>query len=348
MVKPSRSDRRRLHQAGIGGRSHVVRILPRSLTRGFPRAPELTDAVRFRLQCVTCAQRFGVAHAVTVFAVARATVYRLLARYDPHDLRSLASRSRRPHHVRRATGTAEQEQAVLALRRRFPRYGKDKLRHLLAQQHIHLSTSMIGRLLASLRRRNLLREPHGVRVRRPQPRRPHAVRAPKAARTPTRPGQVIPLDTVHLQPLPGVQRRQFSAIDVVSRCAVFGVRSTATAHTAAAFLEEVVARMPVAVEAIQIDGGAEFMADFAWACQRRGIALYVLPPRSPKLNGRVERINGTSRREFWECYDGELDLPTLTRALRDWETLYNTERPHQALGDQTPRQHLTQLLSHMS
>lgn len=350
MVKRSRSDRRRLHQAGIGGRSHVVRVLPRSLTAGLPRAPELTDLQRFRLQCVTCAQHYGVAHAVTVFGVSRATVYRLLARYDPTDLRSLLPRSRRPHHVRRATWTAAQEQAVLALRRRFPRYGKDKLRFLLAQQSppVPLSASMIGRLLASLRRRNLLVEPHGVRIRRPQPRRPHAIRTPKTARTPTRPGQVIQLDTVHLQPLPSVQRRQFSAIDVVSRVAVFGVRSTATARTAAAFLEEVVTRMPVPVEAIQIDGGAEFMAEFELACQARGIAVYVLPPRSPKLNGRVERVNGTSRREFWECYDGELDLPTLTTALRDWETLYNTARPHQALSYQTPYEFLAQLLSHMS
>lgn len=52
------------------------------------------------------------------------------------------------------------------------------------------------------------------------------------------------------------------------------------------------------------------------------IALYVLPPRSPKLNGRVERLNGTCRREFWEWYDGELDLPILQAALWEFETYY--------------------------
>jgi Integrase core domain len=62
----------------------------------------------------------------------------------------------------------------------------------------------------------------------------------------------------------------------------------------------------------------------------------VLPPRSPKLNGRVERRNGTSRREFWACYDGALDLPTLQAALRDWATFDNPERPHQALEYETP------------
>lgn len=125
---------------------------------------------------------------------------------------------------------------------------------------------------------------------------------------------------MHLRPLPGVERRQFTAIDVVSRCAVFGVRAQATTATAAVFLDELIARLPVpvqAIQAIQVDGGSEFMAGFETACQAKGIALYVLPPRSPKLHGRVERLNGTVRREFWECYDGDLDLPspTVTRGI---------------------------------
>ncbi|MDQ3695458.1 MAG: integrase core domain-containing protein [Chloroflexota bacterium] len=82
--------------------------------------------------------------------------------------------------------------------------------------------------------------------------------------------------------------------------------------------------MPVPVQGIQVDGGSEFMAGFETACQQRGIARSVLPPRSPKLNGRVERLNGTVRREFRERYDGDLDLPTLQAALRQWETRYNT------------------------
>jgi len=250
--------------------------------------------------------------------------------------------------VRRATWTATQEQAVLTLRQQYPRMGKEPLRVLLTRQGIALSASMIGRILGSLRRRNLLREPRTVRVRRQRPTRPYATRVPKDKRQPTEPGALVQLDTMHLRPLPGVERRQFTAIDVVSRIAVVGVRATASAGTARVFLDELVARMPVPVQAIQVDGGAEFMAEFEQACQVKGIALYVLPPRSPKLNGRVERLNGTARREFWECYDGDLDLPTLHQALQAWEVQYNTIRPHQALGYASPRQHLAALHSHMS
>jgi transposase InsO family protein len=264
-----------------------------------------------------------------------------MTRYEPDDLRSLQPRSRRPRTTRKRQWTAAQEQAVRRLRETFPRYGKLKLQVLLAVEDLMLSASMIGRILASLRRRNLLIEPRTVRMRRPRPVRPYATRLPKEKRTPTVPGELIQLDTVHVHPEPGVERRQFTAVDVVSRYGVFGVRSRATAGTAAAFLDEIVQRMPFPVQAIQVDGGSEFMAEFETACQTKGIAVYVLPPRSPKLNGRVERLNGTSRREFWACYDGELDLPNLTTALRTFEEQYNTERPHQALGYATPSAFLT-------
>ncbi len=235
------------------------------------------------------------------------------------------------------------EAAVLTTRLAHPRWGKAKVRYLLLSQGIALSDSTIGRILASLKRRLLLIEPRWMPVRHRNASRPYATRVPQEKRTPTVPGALIQLDTVHLRPLPGTERRQFTAVDVVSRQAVFGVRSQATAGTATTFLDDLVQRFPFPVQAIQVDGGSEFMAGFEEACQTRGIALYVLPPRSPKLNGRVERLNGTSRREFWECYDGDLDLPTLQAALLAWEHHYNTERPHQALGYQTPAAFLASL-----
>lgn len=339
----------RVRRAGMGGAHTVALRMPRAAP-----APTLSDKAVFRLRCVEHARRAGVAEAVVAFGVSRATVYRWLRRYDPRRLVSLEDRSRRPRTVRRSTWTAAQAEAVLALRARHPRMGKAKLAVLLAARPapeggpLRLSPSMIGRILTSLRRRTRLVEPRAVPVRRPRPRRPYATRVPVEARRPTRPGQLVQLDTLHLRPVPGVERRRFTAVDVASRTAVFGVRATASAGTAAAFLDELVARMPVPVEAIQVDGGSEFMAEFETACRDRDIALSVLPPRSPKLNGRVERLNGTSRREFWEVYDGALDLPSLTAALRDWERLYNDERPHQALGYATPAAHLASLLSHMS
>lgn len=169
--------------------------------------------------------------------------------------------------------------------------------------------------------------------------RPYAIRKPKDHPV-AQPGDLVQVDTMRLTPLPGVERRRFTAVDVVSRYGVVGVRSCATAGTARDFLADLHDRLPFPLKAIQVDGGSEFMAEFEAACQEAGIALFVLPPRSPKLNGRVERTNGTSRREFWELYAGDLDLPPLQAALRAWEEHYNHVRPHQALGYQTPAEFL--------
>jgi putative transposase len=348
IVKHSKRTVRRLSGSGMGDGFQIVHRLPK-LARSLPAAPSLTPADEFRLRCIEHARRTSVADAVRVFGRSRATIYRWLKQYDPTDLRSLRPRSRRPRQTRRHQWTAAHEQAVRRLREAQPRAGKAKLRILLAREAIVLSESMIGRVLGSLRARHLLIEPRAVRVRHRRTQRPYAVRVPTDKRTPTVPGALIQLDTMHLRPLPGLERRQFTAIDVVSRCAVLGVRSSATAQTAAAFLDELCARLPVAVQAIQVDGGSEFMAGFEDACQARGIALYVLPPRSPKLNGRVERLNGTVRREFWECSEGELELPSLQAALRVWESQYNASRPHQALEYLTPNEFLATLaVSHVS
>jgi putative transposase len=165
------------------------------------------------------------------------------------------------------------------------------------------------------------------------------VRKPKEYRAEA-PGDLVQVDTMHLTPLPGVERRQFTAVDVHSRYSVVGVRSCATAGTAKDFLGELVDRLPFPPRAIQVDGGSEFMAEFEAACQDAGIPRYVLPPRSPKLNGHVERANRTHRNEFWEVYAGDLDLPPLQAALRAWEAEYNETRPHQALGYLTPAAYL--------
>ena len=57
----------------------------------------------------------------------------------------------------------------------------------------------------------------------------------------------------------------------------------------------------------------------------------------------MERPNRTSREEFWQCYDGDLDLAGLTPALRGFEEEYNGLRPHQALQMRTPLEYLASL-----
>jgi len=340
--KSTRATRRRFAQVGSGTSVCLRYRMPRQAAR-LPGAPALSRDARHRLKILDYARTHSVAATCRHFGIARSTYYRWTKRYDPQRLSVLENRSSTPRRVRRPTWTPQHAAAVHEARERFPRWGKDKLAVVLRREGVILSVSMIGRILRDLKRCGVLVEPKATRLR-PHSRhaRPYAIRKPKEYPV-TAPGDLVQLDTMHLTPVPGVERRHFSAVDLISRWSVTGVRATATAGTATDFLDEVQDRMPVPVRAIQVDGGSEFMAEFEAACQERGITLFVLPPRSPKLNGHVERTNRTHRSEFWELYDGPLELPPLQAALRSWEATYNHHRPHQALAYRTPAEHLAAL-----
>jgi transposase InsO family protein len=272
------------------------------------------------------------------FGISRPTLYRWLERYDPRRLESLEDRPSRPSRRRQPTWTEAEIRAVRRLRERFPRWGKDKLAVLLEAEGHYLAVSRVGRILTWLKRRRIIVEPpRRARTRRRRPPRPYAVRKPWGLRV-TAPGDLVELDTMDVRPVPGVVLKQFTARDVVSRWDVLELAGNATATAATRMLDALAERMPFPVRAISVDGGSEFMAGFETACAERGIVLYVLPPRSPKLHGCVERANRTHAEEFHQVTLAEPTLADLGAELRLWEAVYNEVRPHQALGYLTPRQ----------
>ena len=225
--------------------------------------------------------------------------------------------------------------AVLHLREQYPRWGKDKLVVMIRDRGWQVSTSMVGRILSSLKARGVLREPlrSTISTRKRLWRRPYAVRKPKGYGV-KEPGDLVQVDTLDVRPLPGMVLKHFTARDVVSRWDVVEAHTRATANTSATFLNAVLDRMPFPVHAIQVDGGSEFQAGFEEACRERGIRLFVLPPRSPKLNGCVERAQRTHTEEFYEVNDFSLEMAPLNRELLAWERTYNTVRPHQVTSRQ--------------
>jgi putative transposase len=306
-------------------------------------APDLSRAARVRLEMLDWHRAHGacVSRTARHFGFSRPTVYRWLERFDRHRLESLEDRSDRPVRRRRPTWTMAQLRAVQDVRERYPRWGKDKLAVLLRRDGIHLSVSMVGRIIRRLLRSGDLHEPARRRmgVRRRTWSRPWAVRKP-ADWVVRRPGDLVELDTLDIRPVPGRVWKQFTARDVVSRWDVLELGRRATARDAASVLDSLAERMPFGVRAISIDNGSEFMADFEAACEARAIRLFVLPPRSPKLHGAVERANRTHTEEYYEVTDAEPGIEAFQAGLREWETVYNTIRPHQALHYLTPAEYL--------
>ena len=89
------------------------------------------------------------------------------------------------------------------------------------------------------------------------------------------------------------------------------------------------------IQMIRADRGHEFQAKFHWHVEDRGIRHVYIKPRSPQLNGKVERSHRSDQEEFYRLlsYKDDVDLEA---KLADWERFYNLARPHGAHNGKTP------------
>jgi transposase InsO family protein len=320
--------------------------LPRHVTRNGRGASRLLDAETPNIEAerrrdavarwrnAMCAG-LNAEEAAQAVAVPRSTLYRWEKAPVP--------KSRRPHRARRNSWSPALRAEVERLRVDFPMWGKDKLGPILRNQGFAVSNATVGRIITSLIARGRVprvKDLIGKAPRKTPPtKRPHAIRKPKDVSF-KKPGDVIQIDTVSISLGPNRAVKHFDAYDVHAKWTVAKPYRKATAKNAADFLDKVTAEMPWPVKAIQIDGGSEFMAEFEEACKDRRIPLYVLPPRSPKLNGAVERCNGAWRYEFYAVADLPNDIDKIAESVDAFQHLYNHFRPHGALDGKTPNQYL--------
>jgi putative transposase len=87
---------------------------------------------------------------------------------------------------------------------------------------------------------------------------------------------------------------------------------------------------------VRVDNGPELVADafVAW-CTAQRISLGYIQPGKPDQNAFIERFNRTYREEVLDAYlfDSLEQVRAITEA---WLTTYNTERPHDSLGQVPP------------
>ena len=324
---------------------HIINGLAPGISRLARRTADISRDAQRRVKWFDYYEAHGHNVRLTCrhFGISPETFYRWKRRYNPRRLESLEDRSHRPKHVRQPIASPELVTEVLKLREKYPRWGKDKLVVLLRRQGSHVSTSMVGRILRRLKDRGVLCEPvkNHVSAHRRGFKRPYAVRKPKGYEV-TDPGDLVQLDTLDIRPLPGVILKHFTARDILSRWDTLGIYRRATSHTAREFLDNMQERMPFSIKAIQVDGGSEFESVFEEECQKRNIKLFVLPPRSPKLNGCVERAHRTHIEEFYEVTESSFDVPDIRDKLLDWEKICDTVRPNQAINYLTPLEFMDQ------
>ena len=89
------------------------------------------------------------------------------------------------------------------------------------------------------------------------------------------------------------------------------------------FLDHVIDTFPFRIHTVRTDRGHEFQAQFHWHLADRGIRHVYIKPRTPRLNGKVERSHRTDKQEFYQLltYTGDVDL---NAKLAEWSASTTT------------------------
>ena len=132
-----------------------------------------------------------------------------------------------------------------------------------------------------------------------------------------------------------IRRFQYTAIDDATRIRALQIYNRHNQQNAINFVDYVIEKFPFRIHTIRTDRGHEFQAKFHWDVEDRGITHVYIKPKSPQLNGKVERSHRTDQQEFYQLlsYTGDVDL---NEKLDQWEQFYNFNRPHGAHDGKTP------------
>jgi transposase InsO family protein len=132
-----------------------------------------------------------------------------------------------------------------------------------------------------------------------------------------------------------IRRYQYTAIDDATRVRALKIYSRHNQKSSIDFIDYVVEKFPFRIHTVRTDRGHEWQARFHWHVEDKGIQHVYIKPRSPQLNGKVERSHRSDQEEFYQLltYTDDVDL---SRKLAQWEAFYNHNRPHGAHGGKSP------------
>lgn len=285
-----------------------------------------------RYEFVMLAQVAGanVAALCRRFGLSRECAYKWLRRFKAGGKAALADRSRRPTQSP-ARLTVAQEQALVQLRQRHPSWGARKLLARLAQTGPGElpAVSTAHQVLV----RHGLVDPAAAATHRPWQRFERAA-----------PNELWQMDFKGHFALGNTQRcHPLTLLDDHSRYAL-GLKACAgetegevRGHLVSIFACYGLPRQILCDHGPPWGNGAapeRWTALGVWLL-RLGIRLSHGRPRHPQTQGKDERFHRTLQTEVLARHDLH-DLPLAQLAFDHWRGIYNTERPHQALGLATP------------
>ena len=140
-----------------------------------------------------------------------------------------------------------------------------------------------------------------------------------------------------------MKRYQYTAIDDPTRVRALKIYARHNQKNACDFIDYIIEKFPFRIREIGTDRGHEFQAIFHWHVEDQGIRHVYIRPRSPQLNGKVERSHRSDQEEFYQLLN-YVDDQDLNKKLDVWEKFYYFSRPGGAFGGQAPYQILRERL----
>jgi len=224
-----------------------------------------------------------------------------------------------------AADVAPMRERLRELARTRPRYGYRRLTVLLRREYGAVNHKRVYRWYRH----------EGLQVRQKRRKRVAAInRLPPLV--PERAGERWAMDFMRDTLADGRCFRTLNVVDAYTReCLAIEVDTSLPGQRVVRLLDRLAAWYGVP-ETIRVDNGPEFAGRVldTWA-YGKGVRLDFIAPGRPTENGLVESFNGTFRDE---CLNQHWfrDLPEARRLIKAWRVDYNHERPHSALGNQSP------------
>jgi len=265
------------------------------------------------------------------YGISRTIGYKWLGRYEAEGVEGLKDRSRRPHTSPTRT-CDETVERILEIRRKHPTWGGRKIGSFLAR---HGSTSLPGASTID----DILRR-HGLTRSRPRRRRPghpgKPVTTAQAANelwTADFKGEFRLRSGPYCYPL--------TVADQFSRYLLACTARPSTAHDGAQVVFERLFRDYGLPDAIRTDNGVPFASAGLARLSRLsvwwiklGIHPELIEPGCPQQNGTHERMHRTLKAEATRPPAGS--FAAQQRCFNSFRTIFNEQRPHEALNQSTP------------
>jgi len=316
--------------------------------------------IEHRVKILSFYDDYGAEATSRAFDVSRATIYiwKKRLKVNRGRLSSLAPGNRRPHTMRGSRDYMWHKDQIISLRQSYPGLGKYKLKVLLDQLSVNtskssLSVSTVGRLIKDLQFHGQIQSCRQLtyfaktgRLTNKMSNKSKLKKLRRSGYYPKTAGELIQMDCV-VKFVNNLRRYIISAIDYHGEFAFSLGYSTLSSNSTKDFLLKLRSVAPFEIKRIQTDNGSEFYDLFHKTCEQLQITHYWNYPRSPKMNGKIERYNRTIQEEFADWHLDELgyDLPKFNSQLMDFLIWYNTKRPHWSLNLKSPMNYLLEELN---